>query len=78
MMKLRELTALELGAAIKRGEISVKEAAQAALDAVAAQNPGLNPALLSGAVETYMPELAPDFVQVRRLEMLDGEGRRFR
>ena len=45
---------------------------------VAAQNPGLNPALLSGAVETYMPELAPDFVQVRRLEMLDGEGRRFR
>lgn len=45
---------------------------------VAAQNPGLNPALLSGAVETYMPELEPDFVQVRRLEMLDGEGRRFR
>lgn len=45
---------------------------------VAAQNPGMNPALLAGAVETYMPELAPDFVQVRRLEMLDGEGRRFR
>ncbi len=36
-MELRELTALELGAAIKRGEVSVKEAARAALDAIAAR-----------------------------------------
>lgn len=49
------------------------------LDAVvAAQNPGLNPALLAAAVETHLPELAPDFVQVRRLELLDGERRPFR
>ena len=41
-MELRELTALELGAAIKKGEVSVKEAAQAALDAVAAQDGALN------------------------------------
>ena len=41
-MKLTELTALELGAAIKRSEISVAEAAQAALDRVAAQNGALN------------------------------------
>lgn len=41
-MELRELTALELGAAIKRGEVSVKEAVQAALDAVSAQNGDLN------------------------------------
>ena len=41
-MKLRELTALELGAAIKLGEVSVKEAAQAALDAVSAQDGALN------------------------------------
>ena len=49
------------------------------LDAVvAAQNPGLNPALLAAAVEVHLPELAPDFVQVRRLELLDGEGKIFR
>ena len=41
-MKLRELTALELGAVLKRGEVSVKEAAQAALDAVSAQDKALN------------------------------------
>lgn len=41
-MVLRELTALELGAAIKRGEVSVKEAAQAALDSLAAQDGALN------------------------------------
>ena len=41
-MELRELTALELGGAIKRGEVSVKEAAQAALDAVAEQDGALN------------------------------------
>ena len=41
-MELKELTALELGAAIKKGEVSVREAAQAALDAVSAQNGELN------------------------------------
>lgn len=49
------------------------------LDVVAAaQNPGLNPALLAAAIETHLPELAPDFVQVRRLETLDNEGQIFR
>ena len=41
-MKLRELTALELGAVIKKGEVCVREAVQAALDAVAAQDGALN------------------------------------
>lgn len=41
-MVLRELTALELGAAIKKGQVSIKEAAQAALDAVADQDKELN------------------------------------
>lgn len=40
-MNLTELTALELGRAIKKGEVSVREAVQAALDA-AAQNSALN------------------------------------
>lgn len=42
MMKLTELTALELGAAIKKGEVSIKEAVQAALDAVAVRDKELN------------------------------------
>ena len=41
-MELIELTALELGGAIKRGEVSVREAAEAALDAIAARNGALN------------------------------------
>ncbi len=41
-MVLRELTALELGAAIQKGEVSVKEAAQAALDRLSAQDKALN------------------------------------
>ena len=46
------------------------------LDAtVSAQNPGLNPALLAEAVRMHLPPLAPDFVQVRRLALLDaGDG----
>ena len=49
------------------------------LDAVvAAQNPGLNPALLSTAVEVHLRSLTPDFVLVGRLELLDGEGNIFR
>ncbi len=41
-MELRELTALELGAAIKKGEVSMAEAAQAALDRISAQAGVLN------------------------------------
>ncbi len=41
-MTLRDLTALELGAAIKGGEVSVKEAVQAALDQISAQDDKLN------------------------------------
>ena len=45
---------------------------------VAAQNPGLNPALLANAVAAQLPELAPDFARVRRLELYDGELNIFR
>lgn len=41
-MELTKLTALELGAAIKKGEVSIPEATQAALDAIAAQDGTLN------------------------------------
>ena len=45
---------------------------------VSAQNPGMNPALLAAAVEVHRPELSPDFVRVRRLAVLNGEGKVFR
>ena len=41
-MELRDLTALELGAAIKKGEVSIAEATQYALDATAARDKTLN------------------------------------
>ena len=41
-MELRDLTALELGAAIKKGEVSTVEASRAALDTIAAQDKALN------------------------------------
>ena len=49
-----------------------------ALEAVvSAQNPGMNPALLAAAAEVHLPELAADFVRVRRVEVLDEEGNIF-
>ena len=45
---------------------------------VQAQNPGLNPQLLEKAIETYLPELTPNFMRVRRKEMLDAQGEVFR
>ena len=45
---------------------------------VQAQNPGLNPQLLEKAIARYLPELTPDFVRVRRRQLLDAAGRVFR
>ena len=45
---------------------------------VQAQNPGLNPQLLERAIANYLPELVPDFIRVRRRELLDAEGKIFR
>ena len=43
-----------------------------------AQNPGLNPALIGAAIERELPECSPDFLTVRRLNVLDAEGKEFR
>lgn len=45
---------------------------------VMAQNPGLNPAFIGAAIAKYLPELAPDFVRVRRRELYDAEQKEFR
>lgn len=45
---------------------------------LSAQNPGLNPQLLLTAIETYLPEAAPDFARICRLEVLDDQQNPFR
>ena len=45
---------------------------------LSAQNPGLNPQLLVSAIETYLPEAAPDFARICRVEVLDAQQNPFR
>ena len=45
---------------------------------VCAQNPSLNPQLLAGAIEIYLPQWKPDFAFHRRLEIFDEQGNIFR
>ena len=45
---------------------------------ICCQNPTLNPALLVAAVERYLPELKPDFSQICRNEIYDGNETIFR
>ena len=56
-----------------------EEAGMIVADAiVAAQDPGLNPALIGAAVARHLPEITPDFVRVRRKEVYDREMNIFR
>ncbi len=75
--KRKEMADVDIRPMIER--LSIDEAErELRIDAfVCAQNPGLNPALLETAVERYLPHLEPDFVTVRRLEMLDRDGNKF-
>ena len=45
---------------------------------VCCQNPSLNPAQMLAAIQTYLPELTPDFAKNRRIEIYDNEGKVFR
>ena len=45
---------------------------------VCCQNPTLNPAQLTAAVEKYLPELTPDFSKCKRLEIFDTNDTVFR
>lgn len=45
---------------------------------VCCQNPSLNPAQLVAAIARYLPELAPDFARIKRLEILDSGKNIFR
>lgn len=45
---------------------------------VSAQNPGLNPEQMAAAIRRHLPDCAPDFVRVLRLELLEADGTAFR
>ncbi|MBR2895220.1 MAG: TIGR03936 family radical SAM-associated protein [Oscillospiraceae bacterium] len=76
--KRKELADVEIRHMIERISIT-EEIGVLRMDVyVCAQNPGLNPALLETAVLRYLPDLKPDFVTVRRLEMLRKDGKCFR
>ena len=45
---------------------------------ICCQNPTLNPAQLSAAICTYLPEYTPDFSKCRRLEIYDNNEKIFR
>ena len=75
--KRKEMADVDIRPMIEKFSLEEKEE-ELWIDAfVCAQNPGLNPALLETAVARYLPHLKPDFVTVRRLEMLDGDGNLF-
>ncbi|MBQ9460059.1 MAG: DUF2344 domain-containing protein [Oscillospiraceae bacterium] len=76
--KHKELTQLNVIPLLHEIEWSEGEKVIRAETVVAAQNPGLNPALLASAAAAQMPELSPDFARVRRLELYDKEQRVFR
>jgi len=45
---------------------------------ICCQNPTLNPSQLVAAIRQYLPEQAPDFATIRRLEIYDQENNTFR
>ena len=76
--KHKDLTQINVVPLIRSIEWSAGENLVIADVIVAAQNPGLNPALLAQAVSAQLPELAADFARVRRLELYDGNMQMFR
>ena len=76
--KRKDLADVDIAPMILRTDWRAEKCALVGTVVVQAQNPGLNPQLLEKAVERYAPELTPDFTRVRRLELLDAEGKIFR
>ena len=76
--KRKELAEVDIAPMLRRADWTEEAGSVRGDVVVQAQNPGLNPQLLAQAVERYLPELAPDFVRVRRTAILDGDGRDFR
>ena len=76
--KRKELADVDIAPMIHSVELREEEGKVCGTVVVQAQNPGLNPQLLEKAIANYLLELTPDFVRVRRRELLDADGKVFR
>ena len=76
--KHKELAEINIRPMIRSLTLTEEENMLRAEVVVMAQNPGLNPAFLGAAIAKYLPELAPDFVRVRRRALYDAEQKEFR
>ncbi|MEA4815184.1 MAG: TIGR03936 family radical SAM-associated protein [Oscillospiraceae bacterium] len=76
--KHREMADVDLIPMIRSLDLSAGDGVITARIVAAAQNPGMNPALIEKAIDAYLPEFKPDFTRVLRLEVLDVEGKVFR
>ena len=76
--KRKELADVDIAPMIHSVALREEEGKVCGTVVVQAQNPGLNPQLLERAIINYLPELAPDFVRVRRRELLDADEKIFR
>jgi len=76
--KRKELADVDIAPMIHSVELYAEEGKICAQVVVQAQNPGINPQLLERAIAKELPELTPNFVRVRRRELLDAEGKIFR
>ena len=76
--KRKELADVDISPMIRRVDVTADEHNVFIDITVQAQNPGLNPQLIEKAIAAYLPELTPDFVQVRRRAILDANGQDFR
>lgn len=76
--KRKELAQVDIAPMIRDIAFSEEEGLLRAFVTVQAQNPGLNPQLLERAIGRYLPACAPDFLRIRRRELLDAQGQVFR
>ena len=76
--KHKDLTEINIRPMIDTLELTAGENKLCARGTVMAQNPGLNPAFIGAAIARYLPDLAPDFVRVRRRALYDAEMEEFR
>lgn len=73
------VTELNIIPMIRKLSVRQETGTELVLDAfVCCQNPSLNPMQLHAAIARYLPELAPDFVRCRRVEVYDTNENVFR
>ena len=76
--KRKELADVDIAPMIRNAAVTADEHNLYLDITVQAQNPGLNPQLVEKAIATYLPQLTPDFIRVRRRAILDADGQDFR